>query len=182
MNAAEAFTQVEHDLRGSVGSLRLVLTMLLDDDRLADQRPLLAAADDEVRHVAAELAALPALAVAVSDHGAALEMDLTEALHAAAASARRHEVAVALQDDPPLVVRARPHVIERALPALLVLAAGPSCSTQVHVERGDGGPTLWCSGPPLRPQSRRLAGLLADALGWTVVDGPTGLRLEMGSP
>src|SRR4051794_23631307 len=104
---AEAMAAAVHDVRSSIGSIRLALTSVLDDDEDAEfRRSMLSGAEEESRRLNASLTALPALVAAMTDVSEPAPVDLVAALRDAAESAKRREVDVRVEPSGPVPVRA----------------------------------------------------------------------------
>src|SRR5688500_278626 len=67
MTEVDPFVEFAHDLRGDMGSLRRVISSLLDEDAVECRRVLHNLVEEEVQRVAVTASALPALALAASD-------------------------------------------------------------------------------------------------------------------
>ena len=179
MNGKEVFAEVAHDLRGALGSLRLVMSSLVDDDDPVRQRELLRLADEETRRIALGLAALPALGLAATDDSDPVAVDLVSLLDAAVQDTARYGATVSLARVSPVEVTCRPAVLALVLPALFVLASGMSGATVVSAEAGPGWVCVSCVSEPVWPQARHLVTRLADAVaGEATVDGSR-LRLVL---
>ena len=181
VNADQVFAEVAHDLRGVLGSMRLVITSAIDEDDPGQRRTLLQLADDEAKRGAAGLAALPALALAFTgDDADPTAVDLPPALAAAAAAAGRYGATVNIVTSRPAQVTCRPDVLALALPALFLLAAGLDGATDVSAMPTElGRVEIVCRGGALWPQGRKLAGRLVGALDGTIIDTDTGIRFTL---
>lgn len=178
MTTDTLFAQIAHDIRGSVGSLRLVLGAVIDEDDPTSRAALIHAADDEARRLAAGLAALPALETALTDRTEPVALDLGDALRTAATVVSNYQASVDLHLSDPVVVRSRPAVLARTLPALLLLPCALSGATEVRVVVLGDRASITCSGTTLWTEGRRLAVALAGANDWTVEDGPAAMHIE----
>lgn len=179
MNGEAVFVEVAHDLRGAIGSLRLVISSLIDEEDPAHRAVMLQLADDEALRMAAGLAALPALSLAITDATPAQPVDLRAAMAAAGAVAARYGARVELGDVPAASVAGRPGVIALALPALLLLACGIEGECEVSGEVVAGGVEVTCTGGPLWPQARHLVPHLAQAVGGASDTGAAGVRFTL---
>lgn len=170
MTEVDAFAEFAHDLRGAMGSLRLVISSLLDEDEVEQRRLLLNLADEEVQRVAATASALPALAIAAADRSTPVSVDLDGAIAAAVAASTRYGV----RATPPALVSgsvlSRPAVLALVLPAVIQLAAGATGATSVTAEAVAGGVALTCTCGPLWPQARHLFTRLAEAGGGRAIE------------
>lgn len=165
MNGKDVFAEVAHDLRGALGSLRLVMSALVDDDDPVSRRNLLSMADDEAQRIALGLAALPALGLAATDDSDPVSVDLAAALEAAVMATARYGATVSLENTPPSEVSSRPAVLALVLPALLLLASGTNGTTEVSTESGPGWVAISCVCDQLWPQAHHLTARLAHAVG-----------------
>lgn len=92
---ADAIAAALHDIRSSVGSIRLALTSVLDDEEDAEfRRTMLSSAEEESRRLNAALTALPALVAAATDSSTPVTFDLNGLLRQAADDAGRRQVEV----------------------------------------------------------------------------------------
>lgn len=181
MSVEVDFARIAHDIRGSLGSLRMVCNLLRDEPGLGEHRGLLASAENEIHRLAAGLVALPALAAAAAEADEPTDVDLAPEVRDAVAVAAQHGEPVRADGIPDIRVRARPAALRRGLPALLVLAAAQPEGSDVTVVVDDDRATLRFRGP-LWPQGRYLAGLLATSIGWTLDDDSEALCVGMARP
>jgi hypothetical protein len=151
---AELTSAAVHDVRGSLGSIRLAVTSLLaDDDDAEFRKMMLDTVELETRRLDVALTGLQALTLALTDRRAVERVALGDALRAAAADAARRDVVTDLvgNADPPVV--ARPDALRAVLAALLaivgngesrvVAACEPSDGgAAVRMQRADGGPVM----------------------------------------
>lgn len=170
MNVQEVFDELAHDLRGALGSLRLVMSSLAVEDDASGRSSMADLADEEVRRMAASLPALPALALAASDHSEPAVIDLEVAMTEAAATAARLGTTVSMGDVPAVQVSARAVVAGRSLAALFVLAAGVDGTVTVSAAVVGETVEVRFDGAPLSPQERRLGAHLVSVVGGWVVD------------
>lgn len=179
MNGAEVFGEAAHDLRGGLGSLRLVMSSLVDDDDPSSRAALLRLADEEAVRLAAGLAALPALGLAATDRSEPTEIDLRDALAEAAVATTRHGGRVDIGDVPPVRVFARLEVTTLVLPALFMLACGTEGSTSVSAQLVLGRVVISCTGATLWPQARHLVPRLAEAAGGKAAEIASGVSFSL---
>jgi len=174
----DAFAEFAHDLRGAMGSLRLVVSSLLDDDDPDHRGALLKLADEEVQRVAVTAGALTALGASAGDRSTPVPVDLDGAVTDAVAACTRYGVRVTVPTTVAGRVLARPAVLAHALPAVFQLASGTLGATDVTVEAVDDGVAVACSCGAMWPQARHLFARLVDAAGGRVVAGD-GLRFVL---
>lgn len=179
MNATEVFSEAAHDLRGGLGSLRLVMSSLVDDDDPQSRAGLVRMADDETVRLAAGLLALPALGLAATDQSEPTDVDLSAALTEAALATARHGGRVEVGDVPSVRVIARHEVMALVLPALLLLACGVEGTTLVRVELQDTRVAISCTSAPLWPQARHLVPRLAEAVGGAAAVSSSGVSFSL---
>ncbi|HVE93939.1 MAG TPA: hypothetical protein VNB24_03390 [Acidimicrobiales bacterium] len=170
MTDVEAFAEFAHDLRGAMGSLRLVMSSLVDEDDAEQRRVFLTMAEDEVQRVAVTATALPALGAAASDQSTPVAVDLSAALADAAAGALRYGVRATVQSGEPTQVLSRPDVLALVLPAVFQLAAGTSGATVVVTETINHSVAITCRTGALWPQARHLFARLVLAANGTAAD------------
>lgn len=170
MNEADAFAEFAHDLRGAMGSLRLVVSSLLDEGDPESRRLLLNLADEELRRVAAAAGALPALAVAATDRSEPVSLELEGALADAVTTAARYGVRATRLGSAPGDVLGRPAVLALVLPALIQLAAAATGETSVRTKTGGDGVAISCTCGTLWPQARHLFTRLAEIGGGRALD------------
>ena len=174
-----ALRDVVHDLRSSLGSIRLVLTSVLDepDASIEDVRPLLVGAEAETRRLAATIAAVPALVEAAMDHERRVITDLGVVLDAAVADARRRDVHVSVSGRPGQVALAP------TAPGVLSALCGITAGDTNHVDlivTPDGLVLRRADGTAPRVDSAAVRHL-ASALGAAVDDDDATLRLRFAS-
>lgn len=179
VNGHEVFVEVAHDLRGALGSLRLVMSSLVDDDDASNRGQMLVLADAETQRIAAGLAALPALGLAATEDTPPVIVDLVGALNAAASEAARYGARVSVRALPAIHVTCRASVLALVLPALFLLAAGTGGDTQVLTEVGAADVVVACSYAEIWPQARHLATRLAQTVGGAAVADAGWLRLTL---
>lgn len=179
MNGEEVFAEVAHDLRGALGSLRLVMGSLIDEEDREHRVAMLRLADEETQRIAAGLAALPALGLAATDRSAVSPIDLRGALAEARDAAGRLGATVSLGEVAAVSVVSRPAVLALVLPALLVLASGVEGSTEVSAQEADGRVVINCTVGPLWPQARHLVPRLVEAAGGEATTVASGVGLSL---
>lgn len=179
MNPTEVFAEAAHDLRGGLGSLRLVMSSLVEDDDPQSRAGLLRLADDETVRLAAGLPALPALGLAATDQSEPTDVDLPAALAEAAVATARHGGRVEVGDVPSARVIARVQVIALVLPAVFLLACGIEGATVVRVEIMDARVAISCKSAPLWPQARHLVHRLAQAVGGEATVAASSISLSL---
>jgi len=178
---AEAMAAAVHDVRSSVGSIRLAVTSVLEDDEDADfRRTMLSGAEAETRRLNGALAALPALVAAMTDVSESAPVDLVAALRDAADSAKRREVDVSVEPSAPVHVRARAASLTEVLAAVCVLVAdaggdvvADAAGTRARIQRADGGAIRW---------DRALVHHLVGSVGAEVAGDSSGVELAFPGP
>lgn len=178
MTVEADFARIAHDMRGALGSLRMVCGLLHEDPALGDHRALLTSAEIEIQRLAAGLTALPPLAAAAAGPEEMTEVELLGEIRRAAATSAHHGAPARIGDIAPIEVHARAAALRLGLPALLVLAAAETGGTEITAAVDSDGVTLCCAGK-LWPQGRHLARLLAASIGWALEDDSDGMRLRM---
>jgi len=175
----EAVAAAVHDVRGSVGSIRLALTSVLeeiDDPDVEFRRSMLAGAEAECRRLNASLTALPALVAAGVDSSQPAAADLVACLEAAREDAARRQVDVVVDASGPVQASVRSASITEALAALCVVVADGDGAVVVGareegghavvtVARADGSAVRW---------DRAVIRGLAESLGAEVAGGANG--------
>ncbi|HUQ83175.1 MAG TPA: hypothetical protein VM076_18630 [Gemmatimonadaceae bacterium] len=168
MSDPEAFEEFAHDLRGTMGSLRLVMSSLIDEEDAEQRGAFLALAEEEVQRVAVCAGALPALAAV--DRSASAEIDLGPALADAALAALRYGVRATVAPAASARVLSQPVALASVLPALFQLAAGTTGATTVSCEPSPGGVRIECTTATMWPQARHLVARLVAVAGGRLVD------------
>lgn len=104
MTVIDAVDAITHEARGALGTIRLVVTTLLDNppDDADTRNRLLRAADSEALMLVADLAALSSLVTALTVQGPPREIDITDALRDAARDLAATGVAVEVDAPAPL--------------------------------------------------------------------------------
>ena len=183
LDVTAAVRDVVHDLRSSLGSIRLVLTSALDepDDELPAVRPLLVGAEAEARRLAAALAAISALV----ETGVAAPpgpVDCADLFDAAAADALRRDARVNVGRHPGQVVV--PGSAAVVLGALCSIVAGEGASVDLTSEVEDGRVIVSLStvDAPLPRLPNAAVRHLASALGATLGDATDAVRLRLAMP
>lgn len=122
---AELSSAAVHDVRGSVGSIRLAVTSVLadGDDDAEFRQMMLTTIETETRRLDAALSGLQALTDALTDSEQPERVDLGEALRQAAAQAARRQVATDVESLDAMTVTARPAALRAVIAALLGIAA-----------------------------------------------------------
>lgn len=167
MNAVDgdlqrAMTEVTHDARGALGTIRLALTALLDDDLRNDAvaPELLRSADTEAARLVADLAAMPVLVDAYSAVGRR-RVDLGEELEAATNRLRAQGVDLQITVELGLIVETTTASPGELLSALLGVAAARG-GTKVVARAAGENAVVYVEGADLRG---RLVDHLLRALG-----------------
>lgn len=173
----ESLREFVHDARGSLGSIRLSIDSLLEDDGDLDfRRLMLRAVDTETRRLAACLDALPATLIEPS--AVPEEIDLVVASSHAARRASETGLSVRLSAPANFVVSTplEPADVGEGLLATLRLAAGAKAALDVEVGR-DGNEVV-ISGGERWPMAAHLLHRLSTALGaaLTVTESEVVLR------
>ena len=150
-----------HDAKSSAGSIRLVVTTLLDepDEDREFLRSMLARADAETRRLAVQLDALPALVAALTDTSPIESLDIAHATRRALSRARRSGITVHGSVRGAMHVRGRLGSAEHVIAVLMGLASGGALPVRLSVGRHDGRVVIH-----LRSEATRSAGALAGHL------------------
>lgn len=149
---------VLHDLRGSVGSIRLAITGVLDDgDDASFREVMLSSADEEARRLAAALGAVPALMTSAGELGSS---ELASLIAEAADRARAEGVDVEVHGDVSTDRVLASSGGGLTLGRILVLLAGATSRVRVDVASEGGSTSVRLCGDELRPMARRLSSLL----------------------
>lgn len=129
-----------HDAKSSAGSIRLVLTTLLDeeDDDREFLVSMLARADAETRRLAVQLDALPALVAALTDPSPSEQIDVAAATRRALSRARRSGIIVGGSVRGPMHVRGRFASTEKVIAVLIGLASGGAQPVRLTIGRRNG--------------------------------------------
>jgi signal transduction histidine kinase len=135
----DVLSDVVHDIRTSVGSVRLAVTSLLgeEDDDPEYRRITLTAADDEVRRLNASLTAIPALTAAHADQGGEGAVPLASLMREAVREAGRRNVTVEVERSTRTRVQAKA-TAARTLGALLVVVDGGVGRVSVGIQKEAG--------------------------------------------
>ena len=182
LDPVETMAAAVHDVRGSVGSIRLALTSVLDDIDDGDvefRRSMLSGAEAECRRLNASLTALPAIVAAGVDSSAPAAVDLRPSLEAACEEAGRRQVNVKLGVAGRVAASVRAESLAPAIAALCIVvgdgdadvvvsASEDAGRARLTVARADGGQVRW---------DRAVIRGLADSIGADLVGGSDGVEL-----
>jgi hypothetical protein len=154
----DALREVTHETRGSVGTIRLAMTTLLEDGiDEATRVELVKAADTEAVRLVAELAAVPALVAALVDHSPPEPVDLTAALRRANREVSGLGVSVRARGRTPLVVLGHPDSLDAVLTGLIRVSVACGATEISARAVDDAAEVLFAGAAPRGPLVRHLA-------------------------
>jgi hypothetical protein len=174
----DALGRFGHDLRGSLGSIRMNVGAALDDlHDTAFVSSVLLLADEELRRLSACVPALEALGATGAPPPSTAQ--LHDLLRLVGAELAGHGVRAHLVGDPihrPVTLPKGTDRAVRNLTAMLAIAAQSRESIDVAVE---GGTTLVAGRHGAWPMAERLLHALGDHAGLTLTVEPTRLRVHL---